>query len=59
MVSILRRTRLRAEIENLHAVRAELVEKIRLMVERNYDLDQPRMFSDEDFATTGVIESDE
>ena len=59
MVSILRRTRLRAEIENLHAVRAELVEKIRMMVERNYDLDQPRMFSDEDFATTGVIESDE
>jgi 1-acyl-sn-glycerol-3-phosphate acyltransferase len=58
MVSILRRTRLRAEIEALHATRADLVEKVRLMVERGYDLEQPRLFSDKDFASTGVIESD-
>jgi len=59
MVSILRRTRLRAEIENLHATRAELVGEVRLMVERGYDLDEPRMFSGQDFAATAVIESDE
>jgi len=59
MVSILRRTRLRAEIEDLHATRAELVEKVRFMVERGYDLDEPRMFSEKDFAATDVIESDE
>ena len=59
MVSILRRTRLRAEIEDLHATRAELVEKVRLMVDRGYDLDEPRMFSEQDFAATVVIESDE
>ena len=59
MVSILRRTRLRAEIESLHVTRAELVEKVRLMVDRYYDPDKPRMFSGQDFATTGVIESDE
>ncbi len=59
MVSILRRTRLRAEIEDLHATRAELVEQVRLMVDRGYDRNKPRMFTDQDFATTGVIESDE
>jgi 1-acyl-sn-glycerol-3-phosphate acyltransferase len=59
MVSILRRTRLRAEIEDLHTTRAELVEKVRQMVNRGYDLNEPRIFSDQDFATAGVIESDE
>ena len=59
MVSILRRTRLRAEIENLHVTRAELVDKVRQMVDRSYDLNEPRMFSAQDFASTGVIESDE
>jgi len=59
MVSILRRTRLRAEIEDLHATRAELVEQVRLMVDRGYDRNKPRLFTDQDFATTGVIESDE
>ena len=59
MVSVLRRTRLRVEIENLHATRAELVERVRLMVGRGYDLDEPRMFSEQDFAATAVIESDE
>lgn len=51
MVSILRRTRLRAEIEDLHATRAELVEQVRLMVDRGYDRNKPRMFTDQDFAT--------
>ncbi len=59
MVSILRRTRLRAEIDNLHDTRAELVEKIRTMVDRYSDPEQPRIFSDQDFASTGVVESDE
>jgi glycerol-3-phosphate O-acyltransferase/dihydroxyacetone phosphate acyltransferase len=59
MVSILRRTRLRVEIEDLHATRAELVEQVRLMVDRGYDRNKPRLFTDQDFATTGVIESDE
>jgi len=59
MVSILRRTRLRAEIEDLHATRAELVEQVRLMVDRGYDRNKPRLFTDQDFATTGVIESEE
>jgi hypothetical protein len=59
MVSILRRTRLRAEIESLHAARAELVQKVRLLADRYSDSAKPRMFSNEDFATTGVIQSDE
>ncbi len=59
MVSILRRTRLRAEIESLHAARAELVQKVRLLADRYSDAAKPRLFSDEDFATTGVIQSDE
>jgi glycerol-3-phosphate O-acyltransferase/dihydroxyacetone phosphate acyltransferase len=59
MVSILRRTRLRTEIENLQSIRAELVESIRSLVESNYDLEAPRMFSEKDFSATGVIESDE
>jgi len=59
MVSILRRTRLRDEIEDLRQTRAALVEQVRQMADRNYDLDKPRMFSDQDFATQGVIESDE
>jgi 1-acyl-sn-glycerol-3-phosphate acyltransferase len=59
MVSILRRTRLRAEIESLHVARAELVQKVRLLADRYSDSAKPRMFSNEDFATTGVIQSDE
>lgn len=58
MVSILRRTHLRAEIESLHAARTELVEKVRQIVEQNYDPSKPRMFSDQDFAAARV-ESEE
>ncbi len=29
------------------------------MVDRGYDLDEPRMFSEQDFAATAVIESGE
>ncbi len=59
MVSILRRTRLRAEIEDLQALRLKLVEQIRQLVDRFIEPGQPRLFSDRDFATTGVIQSDE
>ncbi len=59
MVSILRRTRLRTEIENLQSIRAELVENIRGLIEANYDIEAPRMFSETDFMATGVIEPTE
>ncbi len=59
MASILRRTRLRAEIENLHTVRAELVEKVRFLADRYTDASNPRLFSNQDFKSTGVIQSDE
>lgn len=59
MVSILRRTRLRAEIEDLQALRLKLVEQVRQLVDRFIEPGQPRLFSDKDFATTGVIQSDE
>jgi len=59
MVSILRQTRLRAEIENLQARRLKLVEQVRQLVDRFAEPDVPRLFSNQDFATTGVIQSDE
>ena len=59
MVSILRRTRLRAEIENLQARRLSLVEQVRELADRFSDPDKARLFSDQDFSTTGVIQSDE
>jgi len=59
MVSILRQTRLRAEIENLQARRLKLVEQVRQLVDRFADPGVPRLFSSQDFATTGVIQSDE
>jgi hypothetical protein len=59
MVSILRRTRLRAEIEDLQALRLKLVEQVRQLVDRFIEPGQPRLFSNRDFATTGVIQSDE
>jgi len=51
MVSILRRTRLRAEIEDLQAMRVQLVEKVRALANRYADPDMPRMFSSKDFVT--------
>jgi hypothetical protein len=59
MVSILRRTRLRAEIENLQARRLTLVEQVRALADRFSDPGKPRLFSNQDFSTTGVIQSDE
>jgi len=59
MVSILRRTRLRAEIENLQARRLRLVEQVRELADRFSNPDKPRLFSNQDFSTTGVIQSDE
>jgi hypothetical protein len=50
MISILRRTRLRAEIEDLQATRVQLVEKVRVLADRYADPGTPRMFSSEDFA---------
>ena len=59
MGSILRRTRLRTEIENLQSTRLRLVEKVREMADRFAEPGKPRMFSNQDFTTTGVIHSDE
>ena len=59
MVSILRRTRLRAEIENLQTRRLKLVEQVRELADRFSDPSKPRLFSNQDFSTTGVIQSDE
>ncbi len=58
MVSILRRTRLRAEIDDLQKTRARLVQTVRSLVDRFTDTDTPRYFSDRDFASTDVIQSD-
>ena len=52
VVSILRRTRLRAEIENLHAMRQTLVESVRQLADQYDDSETPRIFSREDFALT-------
>jgi 1-acyl-sn-glycerol-3-phosphate acyltransferase len=59
MGSILRRTRLRAEIESLQARRLKLVEKVRELADRFAEPGKPRMFSNRDFTATGVIQSDE
>jgi len=59
MVSILRRTRLRVEIEDLQAKRLKLVEHVRKLADRFADPDKPRLFSNRDFSTTGAIQSDE
>jgi len=50
MVSILRQTRLRAEIDDLHETRAKLVDRIRTMVDRGSTPGQSRIFSEQDFA---------
>jgi 1-acyl-sn-glycerol-3-phosphate acyltransferase len=59
VVSILRRTRLRAEIEDLQAMRLRLVEAVRKIVDQFADQSKPRIFSSDDFSTGTVIESDE
>ncbi len=59
MVSILRRTRLRAEIESMRATREELVAKTRFLADRYDGRNEPRLFSGQDFAATGDIQSSE
>ncbi len=59
MVSILRRTRLRAEIEDLQATRRKLVEKVRVLADRYSEPGRSRMFSSEDFALKGDEQSSE
>ncbi len=57
MLSILRRARLNLEIESLRETRRELVEHVRMLVDSNYDLDEPRIFSGRDFTPTTGTES--
>ncbi len=52
MASILRRTRLRSEIDDLHAIRAELVTTVRQLADRFADPDSPRIFSPDHFRQT-------
>jgi 1-acyl-sn-glycerol-3-phosphate acyltransferase len=59
MASILRRTRLRAEIENLQSRRLNLVEKVRELANQFADPAKPRLFSNRDFRSTSDIQSDE
>jgi 1-acyl-sn-glycerol-3-phosphate acyltransferase len=49
MVSILRRTRMRAEIEDLRAMRADLVLRIRSLADQHSDPEKPRIFEARDF----------
>jgi hypothetical protein len=49
MISVLRLTRLGSEVDDLRKTRAELVERIRMLVERMADPDMPRMFTKDDF----------
>jgi hypothetical protein len=49
MMSNLRRTRMRSEIEDLQSTRAELVTRVRVLVEQMSDPDVPRIFDDKDF----------
>ena len=51
MVSILRLTRLRAELEDLRATRVRLVQQVRRLVDRLADAQKPRIFSNTDFSS--------
>jgi 1-acyl-sn-glycerol-3-phosphate acyltransferase len=57
MVSILRRTRLRAEIEDLQATRKRLVATVRELANRYADTSKPRIFSNEEL--THSVNDDE
>jgi 1-acyl-sn-glycerol-3-phosphate acyltransferase len=59
LFSILRRTRLRAEIDDLQATRLRLVAAVRTLADKLADPSKPRLFSNQDFAITDVIESDQ
>ena len=51
MMSIVRLIRLGTEIDDIRATRAELVDRIRQLVERLSDPESERMFTSEDFQT--------
>ncbi len=59
LLSILRRTHLRIEIDDLHETRIRLVEKVRFFADQLADPQKPRMFSDDDFTITGVLREEE
>ncbi|HNP64897.1 MAG TPA: lysophospholipid acyltransferase family protein [Woeseiaceae bacterium] len=56
MISLLRRTRLRSEIDDLHAIRAELVETVRQLADRFSDPASPRIFTPDHFKPTGAAD---
>ncbi|MGI9206283.1 MAG: lysophospholipid acyltransferase family protein [Woeseiaceae bacterium] len=49
IMSVARLARLDAEVANLRATRAMLVEKVRALVDKHVDPDMPRMFTEKDF----------
>ena len=59
IVSILRLTRLRAELEEMRTTRARLVETVRALADRLTDPGTARIFTDQDFAQPHDILSDE
>jgi glycerol-3-phosphate O-acyltransferase/dihydroxyacetone phosphate acyltransferase len=52
MFSVLRLVRLGSEVEDLRKIRADLVERIRMLVEHMADPSTPRMFTKDDFRPT-------
>jgi glycerol-3-phosphate O-acyltransferase/dihydroxyacetone phosphate acyltransferase len=54
MLSVLRLTRLGADLDDLRLIRADLVAKIRERVEQGSDADTPRMFTQKDFSDNAV-----
>jgi hypothetical protein len=59
LFSILRQTRLRAEIDDRQATGMRLVGTVRTLADKLADPNKPRLFSNQDFTITGVLESDE
>jgi len=57
MVSILRETRLRAEIEDLRATRLKLVDRVRTLADQYADPETPRMFSGRDFVGQPTLQA--
>ncbi|MDH5621076.1 MAG: hypothetical protein OEY74_03260, partial [Gammaproteobacteria bacterium] len=57
MVSILRETRLRAEIEDLQATRLKLVDRVRTLADQYADPETPRMFSGRDFVGQPTLQA--
>lgn len=54
MISILRRTRLRAEIQDLRNTRSQLVSTVRELASKFASPDKPRIFTREELATTAA-----